>query len=145
MTSDRADTRVGAYGYSVHDGALLLTQISDTDPEAGFWTLPGGGLSWGEDPEEALHRELWEETGLKGTVEGLLGIDSLVLPAERRPGLAALHSIRIVYRVATSGTPRVTEAGGSTIRARWVPLDELDSLPVVDLVAFALHKAGKSS
>jgi 8-oxo-dGTP diphosphatase len=32
-----------------------------------FWTLPGGGIQPGEQPSAAAERELWEETGLRGT------------------------------------------------------------------------------
>ena len=32
-----------------------------------FWTLPGGGIDRGEAPSSAAVRELWEETGLRGT------------------------------------------------------------------------------
>ena len=36
------------------------------------WGLPGGGLEYGEQPEEAVVREMWEETGLEICIEKLL-------------------------------------------------------------------------
>ena len=41
------------------------------------WGLPGGGLEYGEHPEEAVIREVWEETGLRVYVEKLLLINTL--------------------------------------------------------------------
>jgi 8-oxo-dGTP diphosphatase len=41
------------------------------------WGLPGGGLEYGEHPEEAVIREVWEETGLRVCVEKLLLINTL--------------------------------------------------------------------
>jgi 8-oxo-dGTP diphosphatase len=40
-------------------GNILLLREKD-----GSWELPGGGLEHGEDPKEALTREIAEETGL---------------------------------------------------------------------------------
>ena len=63
-----ARTRIGCYLVSVNDGMLLITHISPGSPAAGRWTLPGGGIHWGEDPGEALEREVFEETGF--TLDG---------------------------------------------------------------------------
>jgi 8-oxo-dGTP diphosphatase len=40
------------------------------------WGLPGGSLEYGEHPEEAVIREVWEETGLNICIEKLLLVDS---------------------------------------------------------------------
>ena len=58
---------------------LLLTRfVSAGHPDSGMWTLPGGGMDWGESAEAAAHRELAEETGLTATLGSVLGILALV-------------------------------------------------------------------
>jgi 8-oxo-dGTP diphosphatase len=40
------------------------------------WGLPGGSLEYGEHPEAAVVREVWEETGLNICIEKLLLVNS---------------------------------------------------------------------
>lgn len=40
------------------------------------WGLPGGSLEYGEQPEEAVVREVWEETGLSVSIERFLLVSS---------------------------------------------------------------------
>ncbi|MCT4608233.1 MAG: NUDIX hydrolase [Pelagimonas sp.] len=56
----RYTLRPGAYAILPRDGALLLTHQAEPEPE---FQLPGGGIDPGEGPLEALHREVFEETG----------------------------------------------------------------------------------
>lgn len=42
------------------------------------WGLPGGGLNYGESPEEAVIREVWEETSLKVAIEEFLFVKTWI-------------------------------------------------------------------
>ena len=63
----------------IDDGKVLLTKREDFE----VWCLPGGGVESGESIEEAITREVQEETGLKISVLRLVGVysdpDSLVV------------------------------------------------------------------
>lgn len=53
----------------------------------------------------------------------------------------AFQAIQIVYRVRITGGTLRDEVNGSTDAARWVPSDELDALPMVDLASEAARLA----
>jgi 8-oxo-dGTP diphosphatase len=132
-------TRLAAYVVAVTDGSILLSRIASGYPGAGSWTLPGGGVEWGEHPEATLRREVHEETGIHVDDVTFIGIDSQVYPgSDAHP---PVHAIRIVYRAAAHGEPTVIEVGGSVDGAAWVPLDALNDLPTVRLVRTALRLA----
>ncbi len=44
-----------------------LTKFLLVQEDNGKWELPGGGLDWGESPEEGIRREIKEEMGLTVT------------------------------------------------------------------------------
>lgn len=131
--------RLAAYAWCEQDGALLLTRVADRGPGAGRWTLPGGGLHFGEDPLDGVVREVAEETGLDVVPGRLLGVRSAVIePAEAISG-HRIHAVGILYRGAIAGGQLRDEADGSSDQARWVPADEVDSLPMVGLLRWALE------
>lgn len=131
MTSTpRQRTRVAAYALCVEDGRILLCRLSEIDPEVGQWTLPGGGLDFGEAPTDAVVRELEEETGLLGEITGLREVLSWSTTFDDGE---EFHAIQIVYDVRAVGGDLRDEPDGSTDAARWFSRAELDDLPLVDL------------
>ncbi len=135
------DTRVGAYAVVVRDEHILLTRLAPTEANQG-WTLPGGGLEAGEDPEGAAVREVLEETGYVVELTRLLGTNSMHVPAEQRaPGSPhrALHALRVIYEARIIAGELANEVNGSTDAAGWLPLPGIDQLPRVSLVDAGLR------
>lgn len=138
------DMRVAAYGIIIDDDDRMLL-AHWIEGRRAAWTLPGGGLEAGEDPEKAVRREVREETGYRVDVDELIGIHSRVIPAGRRitPATEPLHALRIIYRVHITGGKLRNEKNGSTDRAEWFPLTEVRSLQRVKLVDIALTMANE--
>lgn len=135
--------RVAAYAWVEDDDAVLLVRISPGEMGAGRWTLPGGGLAFGEDPATGVLRELREETGLTGAVDGLLGVRSAMLQPDQTKSGHRIQNLGILYRVSVTGGELRNEVDESTDLAAWVPLADVDGLPAVPLVAWARTVAGR--
>lgn len=136
------DLRVAAYAIVTDDRGLLLPHWNEDGRQG--WTLPGGGIDPGEDPADAVVREVMEETGYQVAVDELLGIDSIVLAAEQRLGerTSPLHALRIVYRAHITGGDLRVEQDGTTDGVRWFAHDEVDTLDRVSLVDVGRGLAG---
>lgn len=137
------DMRVAAYAVIADErGRILLSRWVTGRRVA--WTMPGGGLEPGEDPEAAARREVHEETGYSVALDELLGIHSRVLPASRRitASDSPLHTLRIVYRAHVTRGELRFEENGSTDMAGWFTLDQIAGMQRVTLVDISLKMAG---
>jgi len=106
--------RAGVYAILPRGGDLLLTHQSEPEPEV---QLPGGGIDPGESPLQALHREVFEETGWHiarprrlGTFRRYTFMPEYDLWAEK------LCTIYLAHPVRPHGPP--TEAGHMAL---WMP------------------------
>jgi ADP-ribose pyrophosphatase YjhB (NUDIX family) len=134
--------RVAAYNVCVDaDDRLLLCRLSDITEAPGSWTLPGGGIDFGEHPEVAALRELREETGLIGRIAELLAVDSMHRPARAGEHGHDYHSIRIVYRTTIEGGTLAHETNESTDRAAWCTRAEFRTMPLVSTSALGVRLA----
>jgi ADP-ribose pyrophosphatase YjhB (NUDIX family) len=134
------DQRVAAYALVAGEpGEVLLTRLS-RGPDRGQWTLPGGGLDFGERPADAVVREVYEETGLRVRVADLLDVDSDRYEIVRRGQRYDAHPVRVLYRVEVlGGTLGVTEVDGSTDEARWFRRDAVDPATLSEWVPTVLR------
>jgi ADP-ribose pyrophosphatase YjhB (NUDIX family) len=113
-------------------GRLLLIRRGH-EPGRGLWSLPGGRVEPGETDEQAVIREVGEETGLSVRPGRLVG-------AVRRaaPG-GMVFDIRDYAATVTGGE---LAAGDDADDARWAAPAELAGLPLTDGLAAALTEWG---
>jgi 8-oxo-dGTP diphosphatase len=131
-------TRASIYGLAIDGERILLTQLAPQCYRAGSWNLPGGGMDFGESPEQTLVREVHEESALNATEPELFHVHAFSEQTSRGP----FHAVQIVYRIHARGEPRVLEVGGSTGAVAWVPFSELAALPKVPMLDAVLEKLG---
>ena len=137
--------RFGAYALATDPaGRVLLTRIAPGYPGAGRWHLPGGGTDVGEQPHEALARELVEETSQRGRVAGLLGVSHRHDPAAVGPERVPIdwHVVRVLFRVHVDepSAAVVTEAAGSsTAAAGWFSQVDAEALALTEVARSAVR------
>ncbi len=139
------EQRVAAYCVIFDDaGRLLLTALAEHIKPGGWWHLPGGGVEFGEHPDDAVIREVKEETGYDIVIDGLVAADSEAGTRQgKHGGTHRYHALRYVYRATiTGGTLGILERGGSTADVGWFTTEELANLKLVEAVKRALAAAG---
>ena len=127
-------TRLAADGVIRRGGEVLLCRVAPGNLGEGRWTLPGGGLEFGEGPEAAVVREVEEETGLVARISGPPVIHSDTGTWRFSEGPVSYHTVRFVYPMEIVGGAERREVDGSTDEFRWFDADELEGLPLGDLV-----------
>ena len=137
VSTDRV--RVAAYAVvRDEDDRVLLCHIHPSVGVGDIWTLPGGGLDFGEPPAKAALRELEEETGFVGEIERLIEVDDRLFASA--DGGDRMHAIRIVYEVRIVDGALRDEADGSTDTCRWVAPEEARRMRLGELARHAIER-----
>ena len=108
----------------VFSGDAVLLVRRGNEPSRGRWGLPGGVVELGETVEEAVAREVREETGVEVRPLRLLAVfDSIVRDDE---GRVRFHYVLCEYLCEpVEGELHIAT---DALDARWVPLEALGSL-----------------
>jgi len=128
MMAERPQLCVGAIAL---DEDLILLIRRGRGPAQGVWSVPGGRVEAGETLAEAVVRELFEETGLVGVCEGLVGwVERFV---EDHHYVILDFSVTIL----SSSDP---VAGDDAAEAAWVRLSDVAELTLAEGLAEFLHE-----
>lgn len=104
---------------------LLVKEAGKTDK--GKWNQPAGWLDVGEDPLDAVRREVVEETGFQFEPTGLIGIYSLVREDLREKLGGTPHAVKIIFRGTIVGGA-LREPGGEIAELRWFTPGEIEAM-----------------
>jgi 8-oxo-dGTP diphosphatase len=121
-------------GVLIENGRVLLTQRKAGTHLAGAWEFPGGKVEPGEDPRDALVRELAEELGIRATAHEILDVTF-----HRYPERAVLLLFYRARRRPGSPAPSAVDTAGF----RWALAHELDesAFPPADVAILARVRA----
>lgn len=111
--------RPSVYGVILRGGKVLLSK------QWNGWDFPGGAIDLGEMTDEALAREVWEETGLRVKKGKLLHMasDFFIHPKTGKP----FHTI-LLYFLCTNPRGRISTKHFDAYekqyagKAEWVPI-----------------------
>jgi 8-oxo-dGTP diphosphatase len=117
------------------DSALLVERAGE--PLTGWWSIPGGLLETGEKLEDAVRREVREETGL--LVEVVFRFDIFERIMRDAEGRAEYHYVLVDYVCRATGGRLA--AGDDVSRVEWVPCASLRNYKVTSGTIEAVERA----
>ena len=115
-------------GALIFDGDRILLIERGREPLKGQWSLPGGGVETGERLEDALIREVREETGLQVEANEVAVIFERIIPDSY--GKPEYHYLLIDFLCKMTGGTLC--AGDDSNCAAWFSMDELPNLSLTE-------------
>ncbi|MCR4322841.1 MAG: NUDIX hydrolase [Candidatus Azambacteria bacterium] len=108
-------TKVGVYCIIEKDGKILLAQEAKGGI-SGTWSIPGGKVDEGESFEEAVKREVKEETNLD-----VFDMEEMSIIQEE-PN----HTVKHIFIVKTDG--EIAPQEGEILDVRWFSFEEVQEM-----------------
>ena len=124
-------------GALIFEGGRILLAQRGKAPLMGQWSLPGGLVETGESLENAVRREVLEETGLEVKPLGVLEIFERIMRDTR--GRAEYHYVLADYVCRVVGGK--LKAGDDVSRAEWARRSELDQYRLTEGTREVIERA----
>ena len=128
--------RCGASAAIFRDEAVLLI-VRAKGALKGLWSLPGGHIEPGETARAAAQREVLEETAVDADIDALVDVHDVIL-RNAEGALSAHYLIAVFCGRWRRGEPN---AGSDASLARFVPLGDVEGLPLTDGAAALIRRA----
>lgn len=114
---------VGVGALIFREGQVLLVERGNA-PLQGYWALPGGAVETGERLEQALIREVLEETGLHVSIGPIATVFERIMPDST--GRCEYHYVLVDFYCSVLGG--TLQAGDDSRQARWRDFSDLDNI-----------------
>lgn len=111
-------------GALILDGSRVLLVERGKPPLVGYWSVPGGIVETGERLEDALVREVREETGLHVTADSIATVFERIMPDES--GGCEYHYVLIDFYCTVLGGQLLP--GDDASSTQWFEIDTLGDL-----------------
>lgn len=112
------------HALTLKEGKVLLVKRSEKIIEGGKWAFPGGFIGRDETAQQAVLRELKEETGWDGKIISLFRINS----NPDRPNDDGRQNIPLEFIVEP--TEKTGEEDWEQTEVKWFAFDEAEKLPL---------------
>lgn len=113
---------VGCGAFILNEKNELLLQQRNKAPEREYWSIPGGKVEMFEKMEDAIKREVLEETGVEIEIIDLLGICNHIVESEKSHWM----SPSFLCKIKNGGVPKIMEPT-KHLDMKWFDLNNLPS------------------
>lgn len=118
-------------GALILDGGRVLLVERGKEPLAGYWSLPGGAVETGERLEDALVREVFEETGLHVSATSIATVFERIIPAQTADCPdgqvpCEYHYVLVDFYCSVEGGE--LRPGDDSSRVEWFAIESLDAI-----------------